>query len=279
MTVASPAASGALSTGSWTGPVVDIDVHVAPPTIEVLFPFLADYWLEFIHESNFQAPPSAAQVYPPRAPTSCRPEWRPADGSPAGSSLAMLRSEVLDPLRTERAIVNCYWGVESVRHPDFALALARGSADANELANAGGTGVLLFLLPALIAFVAAGAILVLSYNPELFGGRLHTDVWFALAWGAFPLLTAYFACAEQLRVEALGAAAFAALTSYAQRRLSNPVRRVRRKVTSVSGTIELADGSHEPVTRETLIAGNEAALRAMWAAMVALAVALVVLRS
>lgn len=37
------------------------------------------------------------------------------------------------------------------------LALARGSADANELARQGGTGVLLFLLPALIAFVAAVA--------------------------------------------------------------------------------------------------------------------------
>jgi hypothetical protein len=37
------------------------------------------------------------------------------------------------------------------------LALARGSADANELAQEGGTGVLLFLLPALIAFVAAVA--------------------------------------------------------------------------------------------------------------------------
>ena len=117
-----------------------------------------------------------------------------------------------------------------------------------------------------------------AYNLELFGGRLHTDIWFALAWGAFPLLTAYFACAERLRAEAVLAAAFAALTSYAQRRLSSPVRRLRRKVAAVSGTIELADGSREPVTRETLIAGNEAALRALSAAMVALAVALVILR-
>jgi hypothetical protein len=130
----------------------------------------------------------------------------------------------------------------------------------------------------LLVFVAAGAILVVAYNLELFGGRLHTDIWFALAWGAFPLLTAYFACAERLHAEAVLAAAFAALTSYAQRRLSSPVRRLRRKVTAVSGSVELADGSREPVTRETLIAGNEAALRALSAAMVALAVALVILR-
>ncbi len=131
----------------------------------------------------------------------------------------------------------------------------------------------------LLVFVAAGAILVFAYNLELFGGRLHTDVWFAVGWGAFPLLTAYFACAERIRVEAVVAAGFAALSSYAQRRLSSPVRRLRRQVTSVSGAVELADGSREPLTRETLIAGNEAALRALAAAMVSLAVALVVLRA
>ena len=132
----------------------------------------------------------------------------------------------------------------------------------------------LWLLP----FVAAGAFLVPAYNLELFGGRLHSDVWFALDWGAFPLLTAYFACAGRLRWEAVLAAAFAALSSYAQRRLSSPVRRLRREVATVAGTIELKDGTREPITRETLIAGNEAALRALTLAVISLAVALVLLR-
>ena len=130
----------------------------------------------------------------------------------------------------------------------------------------------------LLAFVAVGVFVVCAYNLELFGGRLHSDVWFALDWGAFPLLTAYFACAGRLRWEAVLAAAFAALSSYAQRRLSSPVRRLRREVSTVAGTIELKDGAREPITRETLIAGNEAALRALAAAVIALAVALVVLR-
>jgi len=130
----------------------------------------------------------------------------------------------------------------------------------------------------LLAFVAVGAFVVCAYNLELFGGRLHSDLWFALDWGAFPLLTAYFACAGRIRGEAVLAAAFAALSSYAQRRLSSPVRRLRREVASVAGTVELKDGRSEPVTRETLIAGNEAALRALTLALIALAVALVVLR-
>ncbi|HEY7692968.1 MAG TPA: hypothetical protein VH816_11565 [Gaiellaceae bacterium] len=131
----------------------------------------------------------------------------------------------------------------------------------------------------LLAFVAVGAFVVCAYNLELFGGRFHSDLWFALDWGAFPLLTAYFACAGEIRPEAVLAAVFAAATSYAQRQLSSPVRRLRREVASVTGTVELADGSREPVTREALIRGNEAALRALSLAMVALAVALVVLRA
>jgi hypothetical protein len=130
----------------------------------------------------------------------------------------------------------------------------------------------------LLVFVAAGAFVVCAYNLELFGGRFHSDVWFALDWGAFPLLTAYFACAGRLRWEALLAAAFAALSSYAQRRLSSPVRRLRRSVAAVSGALELKDGTREPITRETLIAGNEAALRALALAVIALAVALVLIR-
>ena len=43
----------------------------------------------------------------------------------------------------------------------------------------------------LLAFVAVGAFLVVAYNLELAG--LHTDLWFGLAWGAFPVLTAAFA--------------------------------------------------------------------------------------
>ena len=127
-------------------------------------------------------------------------------------------------------------------------------------------------------FVVVGAFIVYAYNLELFGGRLHNDATFALAWGSFPLLTAYYAAAERLEAEAIAAAAFAALLSLAQRRLSSQVRMLRRRAIGVSGAIELKDGRHEPITRESLTAAPEAALRALTAATFALAVALVVLR-
>jgi hypothetical protein len=80
----------------------------------------------------------------------------------------------------------------------------------------------------LLVFVAFGAGIVLAYNLELVGGLFHTDAWFAFSWGAFPVLTAYFASAERLRAEAVAAAAFAFLASAAQRTLSTDVRFARR---------------------------------------------------
>jgi hypothetical protein len=128
------------------------------------------------------------------------------------------------------------------------------------------------------AFVLAGAFIVVAYNLELFGGRFHGDAWFALAWGAFPLLTAYFAAAGELGLVAAGGAVFAFLLSRAQRLLSTPVRDVRRRVVSVEGRVEHTDGTSEPVTPALLVRGNEAALQALTWATVSLAVTLVLMR-
>jgi len=130
----------------------------------------------------------------------------------------------------------------------------------------------------LLAFVAAGAFLVPAYNLELFGGRLHSDLWFALAWGAFPVVTAYVAMAEEVRAEAVLAAAWATALSLAQRRLSSNVRMLRRRVRAVHGELDLLDGAREPITREELVATPEAALRLLAVSTVLAAAALVALR-
>jgi hypothetical protein len=90
--------------------------------------------------------------------------------------------------------------------------------------------------------VGAGAFIVVAYNLELFDGAFHSDVWFAVAWGAFPLLTGYTACGGRLRGEAFLAAAFAFLSSLAQRTLSTPVRHARRVAGDPAATraLELA---------------------------------------
>jgi hypothetical protein len=129
----------------------------------------------------------------------------------------------------------------------------------------------------LLAFVAFGAFIVVAYNLELGGGLFHDSLWFALAWGAFPALTAYFTMAEELRAEAFLAAAYAFLLSLAQRRLSTVVRTIRRRTRSVSGTLEHVDGTVEPIDADTLIRAPEAALQLLAAATIALALALLLL--
>ena len=132
--------------------------------------------------------------------------------------------------------------------------------------------------PWLFAFIAGGTWIVLAYNLELLGGRLHTDAWFALGWGSFPVLTGYFVVAERISVEALLAGTFALFLSLAQRRLSTQVRTVRRRTRAVMGTVELKDGRREPLTAESLTRAPEAALRALTCAVVAVSAALLALR-
>jgi len=132
----------------------------------------------------------------------------------------------------------------------------------------------LWILP----LIAIGAFLVPAYNLELFGGRFHSDLWFAVAWGAFPVITGYVACEGAPRLVAFVAAGWAATLSLAQRRLSTPVRRIRREVVSVDGELELASGDSEPITRELLVSAPEGALRLLTIATLLIAAALVTVR-
>jgi hypothetical protein len=127
-------------------------------------------------------------------------------------------------------------------------------------------------------FVAVGGFIVVAYNLELFGGAFHSDVWFALAWGAFPALTASWANTLSFSVPGVLVAGGCFALSLAQRALSTPVRELRRRVVNVQGTIEYTDGTTSPIDAAYLRAAPEAALKAMSVALPLLAVGLVALR-
>lgn len=155
------------------------------------------------------------------------------------------------------------------------IALAVGG-----LAGAVAIGVVgVFIVsPLLIPLVAIGAFLVLAYNLELAQGRFHTDLWFALAWGAFPAFTGYFANALTVRPAGVLVAAACFLLSVAQRRLSTPARALRRRTAEITGTQRLADGRVVELTAARLAEPLEGALSAMWLALVLLAAGLVAVR-
>ena len=146
-----------------------------------------------------------------------------------------------------------------------------GLVAAVALGVAGMTVVGIGMLP----FIAAGVLFVFAYNLELLGGRLHGDFWFALSWGAFPVLTAYFAQTGRLSLGAAAAAGAAYALSYGQRALSTPARTLRRKTRSVSGTLTLVDGTQTELDEPALLRPLELALRAFSYGVVLLGLGLV----
>ena len=132
--------------------------------------------------------------------------------------------------------------------------------------------------PWLIPLVLAGGLFLPAYNLELVGGRFHSDLWFALGWGAFPAFTGFFVNA--LRIEAAGVLVAAACLaiSLAQRRLSTPARELRRRTASVTGARERTDGTSEPLSVERLLGPLDGALMAMSVAMPLTAAALLCAR-
>jgi predicted TIM-barrel fold metal-dependent hydrolase len=112
----------------WEGDTVDCDVHAALPSLDALTPYLEPHWVEFIRERGVAAPQQATH-YPPNAPTTVAQRWRPGDGRRAASDVALLQEHVLDPQRTSVAILNAGNGVDELRHPDFAAAIAAGLND------------------------------------------------------------------------------------------------------------------------------------------------------
>jgi asparagine N-glycosylation enzyme membrane subunit Stt3 len=131
----------------------------------------------------------------------------------------------------------------------------------------------------LAGFIAVGVVLVVAYNMELWHGRLHNDAVFAAGWGAFPLLTAYYAQATTLRPAAVLGAAFAFGLSHAQRVLSTDARHLRRRVASVAGQVVDNDGTRAELTRAALLRPLERSLVALSWSTCALGIALVLSRT
>jgi hypothetical protein len=134
----------------------------------------------------------------------------------------------------------------------------------------------------LLAAVPVGLVLLVGYNLELSGGRLHTDAVFAWGWGGFPVAVGFVAQAPAATWSSLVAAGLATLagvgTAYVQRSLSTPARQLRRRTSEVTGTIRWNDGSVADLDRPTLLAPLERALRTLSWVVPAIAAAVLAAR-
>jgi hypothetical protein len=156
------------------------------------------------------------------------------------------------------------------------LAIAAGTA----LIGATAIGVygIVTVSVTLVPLVLFGAAICVAYNLELAGGRFHNDTWFALAWGALPAWTGYWANALAFSVAGVLVAVACMVMSIAQRRLSTPARLLRRQTTSLSGEQRLADGRSIELTRAVVLAPLDRALAALSVAITLLACGLLAAR-
>ncbi len=69
---------------------------------------------------------------------------------------------------------------------------------------------------------------VFVYNLESFGGRFHTDRWFAFSWGFLPVLGGYIMQTNTISLEALLLAASMAGFSIIEIKASRPYRDLKR---------------------------------------------------
>jgi hypothetical protein len=145
-----------------------------------------------------------------------------------------------------------------------------------------GVGVLKHSGLVLVPFIVVGVVLVLGYNLELFGGVLHTDLGFALAWGGFPAAVGYVAQGPRWTFAGAVALVFvvvaASALSAAQRRLSTPARSLRRKATLRHRRHRARRRHDADIDRATLLDPLDGALKLLSLVVPVLAAALLLAR-
>lgn len=70
---------------------------------------------------------------------------------------------------------------------------------------------------------------LLAYNLELFSGSFHTDFWFSLSWGFFPVLVGFVVQTETITVPALAGGLFGFFTAFVEINASRPYKALKRQ--------------------------------------------------
>jgi hypothetical protein len=146
-----------------------------------------------------------------------------------------------------------------------------------------GVAGIVFVSPTLLPLVLFGGFIAPAYNLEWLGGRLHTDFWLAASWGGFSALTGWWVNSLGLHSVREAIAACAAVLACfflttVQRRLSTPVRELRRRTVAVEGVQRLGDGTVRRLDRAAMAAPLDGALLGLSIAVPLLAVAAVAVR-
>ncbi len=90
-------------------------------------------------------------------------------------------------------------------------------------------------VPVLFVVAILEGFFVFAYNLEWFGGRFHTDRWFAFSWGALPVLAGYIMQTNSISLPALSLALSMALFSSIEIMASRPYKELKRRWPDLTG--------------------------------------------
>ena len=116
----------------YTGPVIDLDIHHDWRSPDELLPYLSSGWREYVTRSGGrQHIPFIPSEIHPNPGGVFRDDAFPAEGGAAGSSLELMREQLLDPYRVERGLLTYGAGtyVAAIANPYFAAEAARAAND------------------------------------------------------------------------------------------------------------------------------------------------------
>lgn len=89
--------------------IADIDLHLGPPSITALYPFLARRWIDHIETygmSHRTGGHNGMPNYPKAQPAAARRDAWPPSGLPPGTDIGFIRSQHLDPFNVELGLIN-----------------------------------------------------------------------------------------------------------------------------------------------------------------------------
>ena len=94
-----------------------------------------------------------------------------------------------------------------------------------------GVGIyyMLRFVPLLWAVAILEGFFVFAYNLEWFSGRFHTDAWFAVSWGALPVLAGYVMQTNRISVSSVVMALAMGLFATLEIKASRPYKELKRR--------------------------------------------------
>ena len=106
--------------------VIDSDIHPTVGGMKAIMPYLNDHWREMVVRRGIDDMVTIS--YPTTNPLSFRGDWKDETGK-AGTSVAAMARQALDPFGTSIAICNCLYGAQAAYSEDLGAAIARGVND------------------------------------------------------------------------------------------------------------------------------------------------------